>query len=627
MVRRITRTPPYKDFLQAALHRRFLSIALVLIITAYVEAVLLAPWTSYLWAWFPVGPTGLRTSFLLLSGIWVLFLRIGQYHVGFRTSTSCLNGLIHNTLKMQTAEVFFAYFVSTAFFGPVFLATRSSSAQMNLIQHLGGDRARINEKPLFLGSYLFLIALAQSIFHLWRDEDRMVFSVDKNGRKKLHSDDAIFRQITARIPALIIQTTSASIIMVLVNTLVYHAVLRSFIWGWALTFTRPFYNLPRTSMVPSAWPLTLTTIIQCSYSGFLLLFMWNLSNVCFSNLIVREPLKNGKPLTSESKDPNGSLLNGLKSKKLSAKSFALWELSLIARSFPERRRAIFEDIERQDGPMWSQVCLICVNILKSIDTRLDACNAPAVPPPVPATTAAASSNNYEYRRRAYPPIRDNSIYQPHVKPATMRSELERAIGHVITTGSQTSTGISPIAKKTLKQARDRLISREHQEALAHEHVGSWFKRIALAVLENDFIGPFFRESFRNRFNAVVFGAPYAEISMYLNAASALSALSVASLSEDKLGKVYMDVGNLVKTFTGIILNIEHSKTTFPLHWTDVKGVRNTPEVDVVLAEMKSGLQEILGEFEIYASDLRLTPADVRLAKEACAEKDALGQAI
>lgn len=48
-------------------------------------------------------------------------------------------------------------------------------------------------------------------------------------------------------------------------------------------------------------------------------FVWSSGNTAFSVFMVREPLKDGNPLTSESKDPNGSLLNGLKSKKLSIK--------------------------------------------------------------------------------------------------------------------------------------------------------------------------------------------------------------------------------------------------------------------------------------------------------------------
>jgi nucleoporin NDC1 len=60
-------------------------------------------------------------------------------------------------------------------------------------------------------------------------------------------------------------------------------------------------------------------MLRCILASFMLLFAWMAGNTAFSIFLVKEPLKNGRPLTSESKDPNGSLLNGLKSKKLSIK--------------------------------------------------------------------------------------------------------------------------------------------------------------------------------------------------------------------------------------------------------------------------------------------------------------------
>jgi nucleoporin NDC1 len=50
-------------------------------------------------------------------------------------------------------------------------------------------------------------------------------------------------------------------------------------------------------------------------AGTLICLLWSFSNAAFSFWLAKEPIKNGQPLTTESKDPNGSLLNGLKSKK------------------------------------------------------------------------------------------------------------------------------------------------------------------------------------------------------------------------------------------------------------------------------------------------------------------------
>ena len=43
--------------------------------------------------------------------------------------------------------------------------------------------------------------------------------------------------------------------------------------------------------------------------------LWDTCNTAFTLNMGEEPLKYDKPLTNDSQDPNGSLLNGLKSKK------------------------------------------------------------------------------------------------------------------------------------------------------------------------------------------------------------------------------------------------------------------------------------------------------------------------
>lgn len=43
--------------------------------------------------------------------------------------------------------------------------------------------------------------------------------------------------------------------------------------------------------------------------------LWDTCNTAFTLKMGEEPLKNERPLTNDAQDPNGSLLNGLKSKK------------------------------------------------------------------------------------------------------------------------------------------------------------------------------------------------------------------------------------------------------------------------------------------------------------------------
>lgn len=73
-------------------------------------------------------------------------------------------------------------------------------------------------------------------------------------------------------------------------------------------------------MVPaSLGGMSLALWVRIFYTSTMLMFLWLAGNKMFSLFLVRAPVKNGNPLTSESKDPNGSLLVGLRSKKLPIK--------------------------------------------------------------------------------------------------------------------------------------------------------------------------------------------------------------------------------------------------------------------------------------------------------------------
>lgn len=327
--------------------------------------------------------------------------------------------------------------------------------------------------------------------------------------------------------------------------------------------------------------------------------------------MVREPLKNGNPLTSESKDPNGSLLNGLKSKKLSIKSFAVWELSLIAQDFEARRQAIYGDIDRKDGPMWSQVYAICMDLLKQIESRVDEYGRP------PPSAAAQPAQVTEPKQRVSAPLRQDSIFTKTGDNFGLLGGVEKALGQIARApGTSPVSEFSPLAKKTWKETKDKMLTKEQQEVLSPEHfrseIGNWTTRL----MKIDYIGGLFRHSFRTRLAGVVMGTPYAEPELYVNAIQALCYLCVHSLAEDQFGNVHRDVPSVIRTLTAVIRKVESLKQRFPMHWTDPSDDRDCPEVDQVLDALRLGLEQIVVKFEPFSNDLRLSLGDLRLAKEA-----------
>ena len=283
------------------------------------------------WSWFPIGPTGIRTVVIFTCGLSILVLRIAHYHVGLKTTQSGLQTLSSSLLKFQAYETGFWYGVSSLLFCPIFLFSMSETANLRWITYFSGDRARLNERPLFLACYLGTCALLQTLAHYRLDIDRLDLGLPTPKvvaeNKKLAVLPRSFQNVLVQLPAVFAGCIKQAISALFLALVLYHVFLRSFAWGWALAFLRPFYNLPRTNILPPSWPSDVYLLARCIYAGTLVNFVWSAGNTAFSIFMVKEPLKNGTPLTSESKDPNGSLLNGLKSKKLSIKAsiFSMFE--------------------------------------------------------------------------------------------------------------------------------------------------------------------------------------------------------------------------------------------------------------------------------------------------------------
>lgn len=280
---------------------------------------------------FPIGPTGIRAFFIFLCGLAVIVLRIAQYHVGLRTTNSGFQTALKHAATSQTLEAVVSYTLSSLLFSQIYLWS-STAEDLHFILLQSGDRARLNEKPIFYTTHFLLFGVMQGIFHIYRDDDRLLLgSVKLDNEPPAAQDDHTSWQTRLKneVPALASLAAMQSAGALAVNVVLYHVTvpgllsgltIRAASWRMALSFFRTFYTLPKTNMVPA----TLAGIngwiwLRCIFTGSMLLFMWLAGNKLFSVLLVRAPLKSGQPLTSESKDPNGSLLNGLKSKKLHIK--------------------------------------------------------------------------------------------------------------------------------------------------------------------------------------------------------------------------------------------------------------------------------------------------------------------
>lgn len=163
-----------------------------------------------------------------------------------------------------------------------------------------------------------MLAILQSGSHLYYDYDSGSLPVTraKTGassgqpRKQEHP---IF-QVKALLPNLSRKTGIQAAGMAFLGPIIYTLFIRRAAWSLSLYFAALLWDVPASqlSYIP---PYHYSLILRSFTSSALLITLWEFSNAIFSAYLTQEPLKREQPLTSDSKDPNASLLNGLKAKR------------------------------------------------------------------------------------------------------------------------------------------------------------------------------------------------------------------------------------------------------------------------------------------------------------------------
>ena len=180
-----------------------------------------------------------------------------------------------------------------------------------------------------------MFAFAQAFLHLFDDYDNIRLSLDKPEIPKPAIENppspltALKTQLVKEVEPLrplfqydagkpltslthnvVLRTASIS----LLAPFLYAIFVRRTAWQWSLSFAALVWDIPpsQLSYIPPHYP---SLVYRSLTSGLCLVFLFEASNAIFTAYVAREPLKRGKLFTAESKDPNGTLLTGLKAKK------------------------------------------------------------------------------------------------------------------------------------------------------------------------------------------------------------------------------------------------------------------------------------------------------------------------
>lgn len=273
-----------------------------------------------IWSWFPVGLSGLRALAIFACILPLVILRIAHSHIGRRNYNSPFDTFRQMVWRSQPIENVLTYALSSWLFGQLYLLSFPEEANLRWITYYGGDRPRLNERALFYTVDLVLVGVAEGIIHLYFDYDRLSLRTVKPQEQEQEpapsrSPDPWIHWVN-QVPLILFRSLTVAISVSLANYVVVYSLLRGSVWARSMGFFRFFYhNLPRSNIPPSQAPWSIWMLGRSVWVSFLFCVLWDVTDLAFALQLEKGPFKAGQPLTSESKDPNGSLVNGLKSKK------------------------------------------------------------------------------------------------------------------------------------------------------------------------------------------------------------------------------------------------------------------------------------------------------------------------
>jgi nucleoporin NDC1 len=471
--------------------------------------------------------------------------------------------------------------------------------------------AQLNERAIYLRSVYIILAVLQSFWHLYYDNDHVQLPVTHRKPETpsdhgAHVVTSPFEQIKNNIVSVLRISAYRIAFVGFASPFIYWGLMRQFAWSWTVSFAKLLWNLPRSqSHATGIPPYHYLLILRSIYSGFLLMFMWESSNLLFTAFTSEEPLKLDKTLTEASKDPNGSLLSGLKAKKELTRTFAFWELMLISERFPERRKAIFDGLEREGGSTWIQILSASLEVIGGLKARIDASQKGAVDA-APETWEPVEIQTLPILTE---PPKDDNIFLGHPRPTNKSEWVKRYANEVVKEHGLHPDWTSPVKQKAMSVIGNRRPS-EHPTTLFYQR---------LAQLLRSPAGALFRKTFQRRAATVILGSPYSEVPLIIDAIDSITRLLICSLKEDNYGKVQADVPQVVRTFTSTINSIKNYLAETPPHWTDVyfEEEKEVPEdVKLVLNCLEDRLGELLSAFSLYLKDVGVTGEELVAAKEA-----------
>lgn len=435
----------------------------------------------------------------------------------------------------------------------------------------------LNERFVYMTYFSHILILALTVEHLYLQRDspsRPVINV------------SFFNYIFQNLGWLIRFSFRKSIICCLFTPFSY-AILRSYIWRFAALLTSCCRRIAYTK-TPPKWPLSLRLLLHSFWMAFIVCLTFQIALLIFRVFLYSGPMIRGKLLSARSNDPNGTLVDGMKTKKKPlTECIATEELWFIAKRDPQRIKSIFQDIDRSVS-IWQELYSITESRCKELATSLkilqstgDFSAATSKKSGLTKKTNIPYSPNSNHEEINSIPLRNKNIFVPPSQGHSPLLEKIKKQGSLPSTTPVNDGGISDIIPKSLYDQVIRFIS-------------TFYKAPVFGI---------FRKTLRRQ-NEALLPNPW----LFCVTVNSLTQLVLKSLKYDTYGVVARDISSILAVYCDTFdVLVSYKRSLVKNHSNSTNLDDDFKNLNSAANALHCGIIDITEKFQDFFTQLNLSP--------------------
>ncbi|KAG2182743.1 hypothetical protein INT44_005723 [Umbelopsis vinacea] len=448
---------------------------------------------------------------------------------------------------------------------------------------------QLNEQNIFLSMFGLVLGTVYGARRILNDRNLIKFpAVQQAKRHVVKSQIATIAHNSARFS-----------FRVIVGNYILYLVFRRTIYWHGAHIAGLFTKMLDTPIVSFGW-LNVYLFLQLYLSGVLTTFSWDLFDQLY-DIFLTQPLLVSQLAT----DANSCLLSGLQMHQkpfIQALSFS--ELARISKSEPSRRAAIYNDIGSDSGiSAWKKISLECMKTIDEVkNTVIAEYKRPdIIPSPIKNRSDIVAEKTVNIKRIS--PI-EQEMFTNRVSRKPMMTyqdeDVEDRTGDILRSIAELPKML-PVTHSKATTVADSFNLEDPKKELE-----GWLARIHGYIRQWPIWNQVFARGLVRKVQSLF---PSSQITLY--AIESLSNLTSASLKEDEFGLVQRDIPAVIDCMLGCLQEVESLMYNPPASYSALTASSDSRitirEPLQIINALKSGLYQIIIEFEPYLSEFKVQP--------------------